>query len=51
MEGRGYFEITWIMRVLERAGVFAASMRACRLEPLPEIRTAMLCCVSGMVND
>ena len=39
---RTYFEITCVMRVLGRAEEAQASMRAWRLEPLPDMRTVML---------
>lgn len=36
------FEITCVMRVFGRVEEAQASIRACRFEPLPEIRTTML---------
>ena len=42
MWGRGYFDITRIMRVEERAEEAQASMRACRFVPLPDMRTVSL---------
>ena len=35
-------EMTRVMDVYGRAGVLQASMRACRFEPLPEMRTSSL---------
>jgi hypothetical protein len=43
-----YFDMTWVMRVLGSLSVPQASMRACRLDPLPDIRTTRLCCESAM---
>jgi hypothetical protein len=40
--GVRYFDITCVMRVLERADDAQASMRACRLDPFPDIRTTRL---------
>jgi hypothetical protein len=44
------FEITCVMRVLGSVLFAQASIRACRLEPLPEIRTVRLCCDSDIVD-
>jgi hypothetical protein len=38
------------MRVLGSLSVPHASIRACRLDPLPEIRTTRLCCESDMLQ-
>lgn len=50
MRVRAYFEITCVMRVLGRAEEAQASMRAWRLEPLPEMRTTRLYWDSDMVG-
>lgn len=50
IQGEKYFDITWVMRVSGSAGVPHASIRACRFEPLPDIRTAMLYLDSDMFN-
>jgi hypothetical protein len=43
--------MTCVMRVFGSFPDAHASMRACRLEPLPDIRTAILCCESGMFQE
>lgn len=48
--GRCYFDMTCVMRVFGSLPDAQASMRACRLEPLPEMRTVRLCCESDMVH-
>jgi hypothetical protein len=45
------FEITCVMRVLGSVLFAQASIRAWRLEPLPEIRTVRLCCDSDIVDE
>ena len=48
-EGMTDLDMTCVMRVLESAPDAQASMRACRFEPLPEISTVRLYCVSDIV--
>ena len=48
--GEADFEITCVMRVLGSVLFAQASIRAWRLEPLPEIRTVRLCCDSAIVG-
>jgi len=45
-----YFDITCVMRVFGSAEEAQASMRACRFEPLPEMRTVRLYCGGDMVR-
>jgi hypothetical protein len=43
-----YFDMTCETRVLGSLPDAHASIRACRLDPLPDMRTARLCCGTDM---
>jgi hypothetical protein len=42
--GEMYFDITWVIRVFGSEEEAQASMRACKLEPFPDMRTVRLYC-------